>query len=576
MIRKIRSSRFLMAIFLVLFCLVVATNTSIRLENKSKSQPLMSAASGPITIHGNAELDAYMVGKGQGSGTEEDPYILQDLQVTSTGGVHCIYLTDVNNRHLTIITCSMILLDDVGASGYGVYLSNSGNITIDGCSFNNWDCTTYTTTYGVYSTSGANITVRDCVFSTIYTKSFVGVSVSSTDGSIVEGNTFTNLHTSSSLLFPILSAGSWNTIQDNYFGVNYSSATSVRCIYLSPSSSSNIVKNNTVDEIQTGSSFGAIFIEGNGNFVLQNNLFSGTSQIGSDTYGIRISATGENNIISGNFIGAGGQPTRDFGSGNVWYRYDYFPAMSRYQNVGNYYWNYTGSDANGDHIGDTPYAIYSTSDPAPIMYSGMDNDGDGLFNHEETTHETDANNRDTDGDGWTDYQEVKLYGTNPLAQDTDGDGKLDPADETPNYADPGVPTANMTADTDCDGLTDYEEIHDYKTNPVNNDTDGDGWTDYDELKVYGTDPLSRDSDRDGLIDSEDPYPNQPEVTTTAPVDYTKTIYYITGAVCASMIVLAVALLVHGRRGKPNHTGEKSNTKSSGKSKVTRVPDSRKK
>ena len=34
---------------------------------------------------------------------------------------------------------------------------------------------------------------------------------------------------------------------------------------------------------------------------------------------------------------------------------------------------------------------------------------------------TDANDPDTDGDGLTDYQEVKIYNTNPL-EDADKDG----------------------------------------------------------------------------------------------------------------------------------------------------------
>ena len=38
-------------------------------------------------------------------------------------------------------------------------------------------------------------------------------------------------------------------------------------------------------------------------------------------------------------------------------------------------------------------------------------------------HNTDPNLADTDGDGLSDYDEVILYNTDPLLVDTDGDGK---------------------------------------------------------------------------------------------------------------------------------------------------------
>lgn len=46
----------------------------------------------------------------------------------------------------------------------------------------------------------------------------------------------------------------------------------------------------------------------------------------------------------------------------------------------------------------------------------------------------------------------------------------------------------QNTDSDGDGLTDYEEIYGYRTNPYLADTDGDGISDYDEIFVTGTDP----------------------------------------------------------------------------------------
>ena len=66
---------------------------------------------------------------------------------------------------------------------------------------------------------------------------------------------------------------------------------------------------------------------------------------------------------------------------------------------------------------------------------------------------------DADGDGLSDSDEKKLFGTDP-----------------------------DSADTDDDGLTDSEEILDHGTDPFEPDTDKDGWTDSEEV-VRGTDPL---------------------------------------------------------------------------------------
>lgn len=82
--------------------------------------------------------------------------------------------------------------------------------------------------------------------------------------------------------------------------------------------------------------------------------------------------------------------------------------------------------------------------------------------------------RDSDGDGLTDEREGQI-GTNPH----------DP-------------------DTDKDGLSDGEEVLQYKTNPLDPDTDLDGLTDgFDEVLKYKTDPLDRDTDKGGVSDGHE-------------------------------------------------------------------------
>ncbi|MBU1941605.1 MAG: thrombospondin type 3 repeat-containing protein [Candidatus Thermoplasmatota archaeon] len=75
-----------------------------------------------------------------------------------------------------------------------------------------------------------------------------------------------------------------------------------------------------------------------------------------------------------------------------------------------------------------------------------------------------------------------------------------------------------TTDSDGDGLTDYDEINVYHTDPHNIDTDGDYIRDDLEVKVYHSDPLKIDSDGGGMDDFNETFtyphygmdPNNPE------------------------------------------------------------------
>ncbi|NOR59358.1 MAG: fibronectin type III domain-containing protein [Methanosarcinales archaeon] len=62
---------------------------------------------------------------------------------------------------------------------------------------------------------------------------------------------------------------------------------------------------------------------------------------------------------------------------------------------------------------------------------------------------------------------------------------------------------NIDICTDEDGLTDYDEINIYRTNPNDPDTDGDGINDGNEVKFWGYD-WDMDFDNDGTINLLDP------------------------------------------------------------------------
>lgn len=115
----------------------------------------------------------------------------------------------------------------------------------------------------------------------------------------------------------------------------------------------------------------------------------------------------------------------------------------------------------------------------------LDSDNDGIPDVLELLLGTDINQADTDGDGLTDYEEVSYTGTDPL-----------------NYASVTEGLSDAMADSDGDGLSNAEELK-LGTNPLLQDTDEDGLSDYEEVSLTGTNPLLADTDADGLPDGDE-------------------------------------------------------------------------
>ncbi len=165
------------------------------------------------------------------------------------------------------------------------------------------------------------------------------------------------------------------------------------------------------------------------------------------------------------------------------------------------------ADTDGDGMGDKWELDHGLN---PLVDDAADDpDSDGATNLEESQAGTDPSNPDTDADGLPDGWEIS-YGLNPLdglgdngaAGDPDGDG-LTNNDE---YA---YNTHPLKADTDDDGLSDWDEINTYLTDPVNPDTDDDGMPDGWEVD-HGLDPFADDAsgqqdddNNDGLINAND-------------------------------------------------------------------------
>ncbi|MDD6035303.1 MAG: tetratricopeptide repeat protein [Lachnospiraceae bacterium] len=112
---------------------------------------------------------------------------------------------------------------------------------------------------------------------------------------------------------------------------------------------------------------------------------------------------------------------------------------------------------------------------------------------------------DSDKDSVKDYWEI-LLGLNPKSEDSNEDGITDGRLVNELLLTDGIieSTYFPNCDSDDDGLINSEELAG-NTNLFGKDTDLDGLTDYEELYYYGTNPVLEDTDEDGLFDGTEVY-----------------------------------------------------------------------
>lgn len=134
-----------------------------------------------------------------------------------------------------------------------------------------------------------------------------------------------------------------NTIINNTI-----SAVNFGGITLFGSSSNNLIQANSIANIEKGIE---IYYKSNSNLIVNNH-------VSSNSIGIILDNASYNRLYQNNF------------SGNAVQGYDDKTNHWQYQGEGNYWSDYTGSDQNGDGIGDTPHRIDPKGiDPYPAINS---------------------------------------------------------------------------------------------------------------------------------------------------------------------------------------------------------------
>ena len=129
--------------------------------------------------------------------------------------------------------------------------------------------------------------------------------------------------------------------------------------------------------------------------------------------------------------------------------------------------------------------LYGNTPEATVT---LDSDNNGYLNPIESRWGLDPQSDDGDHDELTDAFEIGY----------DGDAAhYDPYNPITKT---GKDLNAASSDTDADGLSDWRELYETHTDPLNPDMDGDGVLDGDEVDRYGTNPKNPDSDGDGMQD----------------------------------------------------------------------------
>jgi hypothetical protein len=162
----------------------------------------------PITINNESDLEDLIDDEGwDGDGTEEDPYIIEDLDIDADGDPYCIEILNVS-RHLIIRNCVLHNASNSWNYHNVLFIKNCTNILIENLTF---EGVIYSR--GIFLEDANMIQIKDCSFSV---DDGIYVSDIDTEKILIDGCNFTTQSDDGIVLY----FASKIMIQNSYFNGN--------------------------------------------------------------------------------------------------------------------------------------------------------------------------------------------------------------------------------------------------------------------------------------------------------------------------------------------------------------------
>lgn len=268
------------------------------------------------------------------------------LRGVDTGGGKPVVDAGGNGSAITLSADGITLLGFTATNsskGAGIKVTSNNNTITDNTACNN----KYVSGVGIILDHSSNNTITDNNAS----NNEYGIRLKSSFNNTIANNTASNNHYYG--IYPYFSSG--NIITNN-------NASNNKCgIYL-VSSSNNIITNNTANN----SAKDGIYL-----YASHSNIITGNTASNNEKGIYLCQASVSNKIYLNNFVNNNRNVYSTYNAINIWnstkpitYQYN---GSSFTDYMGNYWGDYTGSDVDGDGIGDTPYSVDSDEDGSPLM-----------------------------------------------------------------------------------------------------------------------------------------------------------------------------------------------------------------